>query len=143
MTSAIGFPAVSLIHCIIFSLFLALFSSSAVLASSAFLPALKTAFVKLLKLIGLNRHQSFPYLGYAMPKRGQKKDADLLKEYGLNIVRTSHYPQSRHFIQPPSLISFPPQSGHTSPFTSFVSIYLFQLFFILSNCFEISLPKQK
>ncbi len=53
---------------------------------------------KLLKLIGLNRHQSFPYLGYAMPKRGQKKDADLLKEYGLNIVRTSHYPQSRHFL---------------------------------------------
>lgn len=53
---------------------------------------------KLLKLIGLNRHQSYPYLGYAMPKRGQKKDADLLKEYGLNIVRTSHYPQSKHFL---------------------------------------------
>lgn len=53
---------------------------------------------KLLKLIGLNRHQSYPYLGYAMPKRGQRKDADLLKEYGLNMVRTSHYPQSRHFL---------------------------------------------
>lgn len=53
---------------------------------------------KLLKLIGLNRHQSFPYLGFAMPKRGQRKDADLLKNNGLNMVRTSHYPQSKHFL---------------------------------------------
>lgn len=53
---------------------------------------------KLIKLLGLNRHQSFPYVGYAMPKRAQAKDADILKEYGLNMVRTSHYPQSVHFI---------------------------------------------
>ncbi|MCC3375941.1 glycoside hydrolase family 2 TIM barrel-domain containing protein [Cohnella sp. REN36] len=51
------------------------------------------------KLYGLNRHQSFPYVGYAMPKRVQRKDADILKyELGLNMVRTSHYPQSRHFL---------------------------------------------
>ena len=51
------------------------------------------------KLIGLNRHQSFPYVGYAMPETAQKKDADILKfELGVNIVRTSHYPQSRHFL---------------------------------------------
>jgi len=51
------------------------------------------------KLIGLNRHQSFPYVGYAMPERAQKKDADILKfELGVNIVRTSHYPQSKHFL---------------------------------------------
>ncbi len=51
------------------------------------------------KLIGLNRHQSYPYVGYAMPERIQKKDADILKyDLGLNIVRTSHYPQSRHFL---------------------------------------------
>ena len=50
-------------------------------------------------LRGLNRHQSFPYVGYAMPERVQKKDADILKyELGLNLVRTSHYPQSRHFL---------------------------------------------
>lgn len=53
---------------------------------------------ELLKLIGLNRHQSFPYLGYAMPKKGQRKDAEILKDYGLNMVRTSHYPQSKHFL---------------------------------------------
>ncbi len=51
------------------------------------------------KLRGLNRHQSFPYVGYAMPQSMQKLDADLLKnELGCNAVRTSHYPQSHHFI---------------------------------------------
>lgn len=54
---------------------------------------------KLLKLIGLNRHQSFPYVGYAMPKRVQENDAKLLKDYGLNVVRTSHYPHSVNFIK--------------------------------------------
>jgi beta-galactosidase len=52
-----------------------------------------------IKLRGLNRHQSYPYVGYAMPKRVQRKDADILKyELGLNMVRTSHYPQSKHFL---------------------------------------------
>lgn len=52
-----------------------------------------------LKLVGLNRHQSYPYVGYAMPKRVQEKDAEILKnELHLNLVRTSHYPQSRHFL---------------------------------------------
>ena len=51
------------------------------------------------KLRGLDRHQSWPYVGYAMPKRPQQLDADLLKgELGCNIVRTSHYPQSQYFI---------------------------------------------
>ncbi len=54
---------------------------------------------KKLKLLGLNRHQSYPYVGYAMPKSAQIEDADILKyELGLNIVRTSHYPQSKHFL---------------------------------------------
>lgn len=51
------------------------------------------------KLIGLNRHQSWPYVGYAMPERIQRRDAQLLRrELGCNVVRTSHYPQSRHFL---------------------------------------------
>ncbi|MFI3236651.1 MAG: glycoside hydrolase family 2 TIM barrel-domain containing protein [Lachnospiraceae bacterium] len=54
---------------------------------------------KKVKLRGLNRHQSYPYVGYAMPKRPQQLDADILRyELGLNAVRTSHYPQSQHFI---------------------------------------------
>ncbi len=52
-----------------------------------------------LKIRGLNRHQSYPYVGYAMPASMQIMDADILKyELGLNAVRTSHYPQSHHFI---------------------------------------------
>ncbi|MDO5734525.1 MAG: glycoside hydrolase family 2 TIM barrel-domain containing protein [Eubacteriales bacterium] len=53
----------------------------------------------LLKLLGLNRHQSWPYVGYAMPRRVQRKDAEIIKQdLGCNIVRTSHYPQSKHFL---------------------------------------------
>lgn len=52
-----------------------------------------------IKLRGLNRHQSYPYVGYAMPRSIQRYDAQILKnELGLNAVRTSHYPQSHHFI---------------------------------------------
>ena len=52
-----------------------------------------------IKLRGLNRHQSYPYVGYAMPKSIQYYDAEILKnELGLNYVRTCHYPQSQHFI---------------------------------------------
>ena len=54
---------------------------------------------KKIKIIGLNRHQSYPYVGYAMPKSIQEDDALLLKnEVGVNTARTSHYPQSEHFL---------------------------------------------
>ena len=50
-------------------------------------------------LRGLNRHQTYPYFGAAAPARLQRKDADILKyELGCNVVRCSHYPQSRHFL---------------------------------------------
>jgi len=51
------------------------------------------------KLRGLNRHQTFPYTGGAMPARVQAADARVLRrELKCNIVRTSHYPQSPHFL---------------------------------------------
>lgn len=54
---------------------------------------------KKVKIRGLNRHQSYPYVGYAMPKSMQRMDANVLKEeLGLNAVRTSHYPQSHYFL---------------------------------------------
>jgi len=54
---------------------------------------------KRIHLRGLNRHQAFPWVGYAMPSRVQWRDADILKfELKANIVRTSHYPQSPHFL---------------------------------------------
>lgn len=55
---------------------------------------------KKFKIRGLNRHQSYPYVGYAMPESIQKLDADILKkELGVNAVRTSHYPQSHYFLE--------------------------------------------
>ncbi len=50
-------------------------------------------------LRGLNRHQSYPYIGYAAPEALQREDARILKEeLSCNAVRTSHYPQSQYFI---------------------------------------------
>ena len=52
-----------------------------------------------MKLRGLNRHQTFPYVGGAMPERVQRRDAWILRrELHCNIVRTSHYPQSPAFL---------------------------------------------
>jgi len=54
---------------------------------------------KIVKLRGLDRHQTFPFVGQAMPARGQRQDAKILRNVlHCNIVRTSHYPQSRHFL---------------------------------------------
>ena len=50
-------------------------------------------------LRGINRHQSFPYMGYAAPERLQREDVRIIKhELQCNTVRTSHYPQSQYFI---------------------------------------------
>jgi beta-galactosidase len=52
-----------------------------------------------LKLFGLNRHQLFPYLGMAAAARLQRRDAEILaRDLNCNMVRCSHYPQSRHFL---------------------------------------------
>ncbi|MEO8152794.1 MAG: glycoside hydrolase family 2 TIM barrel-domain containing protein [Rhizobacter sp.] len=54
---------------------------------------------KPLKIRGLNRHQSYPFSGYAMGRRAQERDADIMKSVlHCNLVRTSHYPQSTHFL---------------------------------------------
>ncbi len=54
---------------------------------------------KVIKLRGLDRHQTFPWVGQAMAGRAQRQDAKVLRnDLHCNIVRTSHYPQSRHFL---------------------------------------------
>ena len=54
---------------------------------------------KKIKLVGLNRHQGYPYMGYAASKSLQEDDALLLKnKLGVNVVRTSHYSQSELFL---------------------------------------------
>lgn len=54
---------------------------------------------KRLQLFGLNRHELYPYVGYAMPERIIRRDAEILRhELNCNVVRCSHYPQSEAFL---------------------------------------------
>ena len=52
-----------------------------------------------MKLFGANRHQHFPYTGFAMGEPAQRRDAEILRqELNCNMVRCSHYPQSPAFL---------------------------------------------
>ncbi len=47
---------------------------------------------------GVNRHEEHPDWGFAMPANLQKRDLDIIKDLGCNIVRGSHYPNSHTFL---------------------------------------------
>ncbi|MGH9588894.1 MAG: glycoside hydrolase family 2 TIM barrel-domain containing protein [Terracidiphilus sp.] len=54
---------------------------------------------KRLRIFGLNRHEIYPYTGFAMPDRVMRRDAEILRrDFNCNIVRCSHYPQSEAFL---------------------------------------------
>lgn len=53
---------------------------------------------KPLKLIGVNRHQTWPFIGNAVPNGLHRRDAEQIKETGFNFVRLSHYPQDPDFL---------------------------------------------
>jgi beta-galactosidase len=50
------------------------------------------------KLLGLNRHQTWPYVGHAVPNIQQRRDAEILKDASCNFVRCSHYLQDDEFM---------------------------------------------
>lgn len=53
---------------------------------------------KKIEIIGINRHEQWPWIGRAVPDKLQVQDADLIKADGINAVRCSHYPQDPSFL---------------------------------------------
>lgn len=51
------------------------------------------------KFKGVNRHDSHPELGHAIPPWHMKQDLILMKQNNINAIRTSHYPNDPRFLE--------------------------------------------
>ncbi len=52
-----------------------------------------------IKFRGVNRHDSYPDSGYVAGKARIEKDLKLMKQYNINAIRTSHYPNEPEFYK--------------------------------------------
>lgn len=43
--------------------------------------------------MGANRHQDFALIGHALPNSLHARDAKKLKDTGMEIIRSAHFPQ--------------------------------------------------
>ncbi len=50
------------------------------------------------KLCGVNMYQDYPGLGNACPDRFHERDIAMVKEVGMNYIRTSHYPRNKRIL---------------------------------------------
>ncbi len=58
-----------------------------------------------IKIKGINRHNEHPDFGFAVPFSMMKKDVDIIKNMGVNLIRGSHYPN------PPELLDYLDEIG--------------------------------
>ncbi len=52
-----------------------------------------------IKIKGVNRHDSHPDKGYAVSFEDIKKDLEMMKEFNINAIRTSHYSNDPRFYE--------------------------------------------
>ncbi|WP_281614817.1 glycoside hydrolase family 2 TIM barrel-domain containing protein [Flammeovirga sp. SubArs3] len=52
-----------------------------------------------IELIGVNKHQQYPFVGDAVANSLHRKDAEQFKEAGYNVVRLAHYPHDNSFVE--------------------------------------------
>ncbi len=50
------------------------------------------------KMLGVNRHDSHPYLGAATPMDHMIEDLMIMKRHNINSIRSSHYPNDPRFL---------------------------------------------
>jgi len=53
---------------------------------------------KVVKIMGVNRHDHSSVNGKAVTRDEMRKDVELLKQFNFNAVRTSHYPNDPYFL---------------------------------------------